>query len=268
MATTSIKTGYAPVNGLNMYYEIHGTGRPLIVLHGAFMSIASMGKLVPSLAESRQVIGIEAQGHGHTADIDRPLTYEQLADDVAAAMSYLNIEQADVFGYSLGGGTALQLAIRHPQVVRTLVAASCTFNTGGLHPGSLPAFEAITPEVFEGTPWKAEYLRIAPNPDDFPALVNKMKHLDLSPQDWPAEAIKAIPSPTLIIAGDSDGVTPEHVVEMFRLRGGGVFGDMAGMPASQLAILPGTSHVGLIERADWILPMVSAFLDAPMPETA
>jgi len=268
MAAASITTGYAPVNDLNMYYEIHGSGQPLIVLHGAFMSVAAMGKLVPWLAESRQVVAFEAQGHGHTADINRPLTYEQMADDVAAAMAYLSIKQADVFGYSLGGGTALQLAIRHPQVVRKLVAASCTFNTGGLHPGSLTAFEAITPELFEGTSWMEEYLRIAPNPEDFSTLVNKMKQLDLSPQDWPADAIKAIPSPTLIIAGDSDGVTPEHVVEMFRLRGGGVFGDMVGLPTSQLAILPGTSHVGMIERAGWIVPMVTDFLDAPLPETS
>lgn len=137
-----------------------------------------------------------------------------------------------------------------------------------MHSEALPAFEAISPEMFEGTPGNAEYLRVAPNPDDFPTLVEKIKAANLSPRDWPANAIKAIQAPTLIIAGDSDGVTPEHLVEMFRLRGGGVFGDLAGLPASQLAILPGTSHIGVHERADWIVPMITAFLDAPMPESA
>jgi pimeloyl-ACP methyl ester carboxylesterase len=258
---TTPQTGYAPVNGLQMYYEVHGADGasdatpPLVVLHGAFMSIAAMGPLIPSLAETRQVIGVELQGHGHTADIDRPLHYEQLADDVAALLDHLDVAQADVFGYSLGGGVALQVAIRHPNRVRKLVSASATFNSAGMHPEALAMFPQITPELFAGTPMEAAYLESAPNPDDFPKLVEKVKELDLSPQDWAPEDIRGIPAPTLIIVGDSDGTRLEHAVEMFHLRGGGVMADLAGFPDSQLAILPATSSSPLPRTwASWIAP--------------
>jgi pimeloyl-ACP methyl ester carboxylesterase len=257
---------YASVNGLNMYYEIHGTGQPLVVLHGAFMTIGTMGELVPELAKTRQVIAVELQAHGHTADIDRPLSYEQMADDVAALLQQLEIEEADVFGYSTGGGVALQVAIRHPEVVRKLVAASSSYTSDGLYPEVRSTIETITPELFAGTPLLEEYTRVAPNPDDFPTLVAKVKQLDGKPFAWPPEDIRAIEAPTLLIIGDSDGTRPEHAVEMFRLLGGGVFGDIAGLPNSQLAVLPGTTHVGLVERSDWLVSMIGEFLDAPMPE--
>jgi pimeloyl-ACP methyl ester carboxylesterase len=255
---------YAEVNGLEMYYEIHGTGFPLVVLHGAFMTIGAMGTLVPALAETRQVIAVELQGHGHTADIDRPFSYEQMADDVAAIIRHLGFEQADVYGYSLGGGAALQLAMRHPELVRKLVVASASSTSEGAHPEVWAGIEQITPELFAGTPWKEEYDRVAPNPDAFPALVEKMKQLDSQPFAWPADEIRAIPAPTMVVIGDSDGTTPEHAVELFRLRGGGVFGDLAGLPSARLAILPGTTHVGLIDRADWLAPMIAEFLDTPV----
>jgi pimeloyl-ACP methyl ester carboxylesterase len=254
--------GYAPVNGLSMYYEIHGEGRPLVVLHGAFMTIELLGKLVPELARTRQVIAVELQGHGHTADIDRPLSYEQLADDTAALLGHLGVSVVDVYGYSLGGGVALQLAIRHPAVVRKLVVVSASYTSQGLHAESMPAIEQLTPEMLMGTPWYEAYVRAAPDPGAFPTLVARMKRLDLTPFAWPREALQAITAPTLIVIGDSDGTTPEHAVDMFRLRGGGVFGDIAGLPTSQLAILPGTTHVGILDRADWLLPMITAFLDA------
>ena len=261
------QTGYAPVNGLNMYYEIHGTGQPLVVLHGAFMTVELMGKLVPELARSRQVIAVEFPGHGHTADIDRPLTYEHLADDTAALMRHLRIGAADVYGYSLGGGAALQLAIRHPELVRRLVLVSASYTSDGVYPEVFAAIEHITPELFDGTPWRAAYDRTAPHPEAFPALVAKMKQLDMTPFAWPPEAVRAITAPTIIVIGDSDGTRPEHAVEMFRLRGGGVFGDLAGLPAAQLAVLPGTTHVGMLDRADWLLAMVPQFLDAPLPQS-
>jgi len=266
MTDAAPQTGYAPVNGLDMYYEIHGAGRPLLLLHGAYMTVGAMGPVVPALAETRQVIGVEFQGHGHTADADRPLTYEQMADDTAALMKHLEIEEADVFAYSLGGGVSLQLAIRHPGLVRKLVVASATFNSGGAHPEMFEMIETITPEMFEGSPWKEEYDRVAPNPGDFPTLVEKLKRLDLTPQDWPPESIRGIAAPTMVVIGDSDATRPEHAVEMFRLLGGGVMGDLAGLPNAQLAVLPATTHVGVMERADWLVPMVTAFLDAPMPE--
>jgi pimeloyl-ACP methyl ester carboxylesterase len=259
------------VNGLEMYYEIHGTGRPLVVLHGAYMTIDAMGEIVASLAETRQVIAVELQGHGHTADIDRPITYEGMADDTAALLRHLGIEKADVFGYSMGGGVALQIAIRHPEVVRKLVVASASYTSDGMYPELLEMIPTITPEVFAGSPIEEAYLRIAPSPEDFPNLVAKLKQLDMEPFAWPPEDIQGIAAPTLLIIGDSDAIRLEHAVKMFRLLGGGVMGDLAGLPKSQLAVLPGTSHFvptgsGLLDRADWLLSMIVGFLDAPMPE--
>jgi pimeloyl-ACP methyl ester carboxylesterase len=257
---------YASVNGLEMYYEIHGTGEPLVLLHGAYMTIDAMGEVVPSLAKTRRIIAVELQGHGRTADIDRPLSYEQMADDTAALLRHIGIEEADIFGYSMGGGIALQVTIRHPEVVRKLVLASVYYNNDGVYPEVLEAIETITPEAFAGTPWREEYARIAPNPEDFPTLVAKLKELDLTFVGWPSEDIQAIEAPALLIIGDSDVVRPEHAVEMFRLVGGGVAGDLAGLPSSRLAMLPGTTHVGLVERTDLLVSMIGEFLDAPILE--
>ena len=257
---------YASVNGLEMYYEIHGTGEPLVLLHGAYMTIDAMGEVVPSLAKTRRIIAVELQGHGRTADIDRPLSYEQMADDTAALLRHIGIEEADIFGYSMGGGIALQVTIRHPEVVRKLVLASVYYNNNGVYPELLQAIETITPEAFAGTPWREEYARIAPNPEDFPTLVAKLKELDLTFVGWPPEDIQAIEAPALIIIGDSDVVRPEHTVEMFRLIGGGVAGDLAGLPSSRLAVLPGTTHVGLVERSDLLVSMIGEFLDTPILE--
>ena len=267
MANTTPQTGYAPVNGLNMYYEIHGAGRPLLLLHGAMGTIEMFGGLLPFLAETRQVIAIEQQAHGRTADIDRPLRYEQMADDTAALLRHLNIDSADVFGYSLGGGVAWQLAIRHPELVRKLVVASATYNNEGIYPEVLAGIETMfTPEAFAGSPIEAAYVRVTPKPDDFPALVVKVQRLTREFVGWPPEAIRAIATPTLIIIGDSDIIRPEGAVELFRLLGGGVPGDLAGHPRSQFAVLPGTMHMTLVQRADLLLAIVPAFLDAPMPE--
>ncbi len=265
------KGGYAEVNGLNMYYEVHGTGRPLVLLHGAYMTIDAMGEVLPRLAESRQVIAVELQAHGRTADVDRPLAYESMADDVAALLRHLEVEEADVFGFSMGGGVALQVAIRHPELVRKLVVASASYTSDSMHPELLEMIPSITPEVFAGSPIETDYLRTAPNPDDFPTLVAKLKQLDMEPFAWPPEDVRGIAAPTLLIVGDSDAVRLEHAVELFRLLGGGVMGDLAGLPKSRLAVLPGTTHFippgsGILDRADWLLTIIPPFLDAPMPE--
>jgi pimeloyl-ACP methyl ester carboxylesterase len=266
-APENFKSGYAPVNGLALYYEIHGSGQPLVLLHGAFSAIGtSFGALLPGLARSRQVIALDMQAHGRTADIDRPLSLEQMADDTAAVLQHLGIAQADIFGYSMGAGIALWVALRHPEVVRKLVLASVTFNMSGMHPGLMDGFADMKPEMMFGSPWHDEYLRIAPRPDDFATLFAKKTEMDRNIQDIPAESIAAIKAPTLLIVGDSDIVRPEHAVEMFRLLGGGVAGDMAGLPNSQLAILPGTTHVTVVARADMLLAMIPPFLDAPLPE--
>jgi pimeloyl-ACP methyl ester carboxylesterase len=267
------KTGYAPVNDLRMYYEIHGSGRPLILLHGAYMSIDMMGPLLPGLAGSRQVIAVDMRGHGRTGDGDAPLTYELMADDTAELMRHLDILSADVMGYSMGGAAALQLAIRHPELVRKLVVAAASFRHDAMYPEALAVFPSITPELFAGTPMESEYQRLSPHPEAFPTLVEKLKTLDTTPFAWPEEDIRGIGAPTLIVQGDSDGIQLEHAVELFKLRGGGVMGDLSGLPASQLAILPGTSHFvppgsGLLDRADWLLAMIPPFLDAPLPGEA
>ncbi|MCC7353302.1 MAG: alpha/beta hydrolase [Anaerolineae bacterium] len=267
--TNSMTNGnYVSVNGLKMYYEIHGTGRPLVLLHGAFSAIGtSFGKLLPDLAQTRQVIAFELQAHGRTADIDRPLTLEGMADDVAAALPQLGVKRADIFGYSMGASVALHVAIRHPDLVRKLVLASVSYNLDGIHPGLMDGFGEMKPEMMYGSPWHEEYMRIAPHPEHFATLFAKKTQMDRGIQDLPAETIRAIKVPTLLIIGDSDLVRPEHAVEMFRLLGGGVFGDMPpGLPSSQLAILPGTSHVTVVDRAAWLLSMIPAFLDAPMPK--
>lgn len=259
---TLSKGSYTQVNGLNMYYEIHGEGQPLVLLHGALSAIGtSFGKLLPDLAKERQVIAVEMQGHGHTADIDRPLRYEQLADDIAALLTQLGLEQADLFGWSLGADVALQAAIRHPEVVRKLVLASVTYNRDGLYPELLAGIENAKPEHLAGTPFYEEYASIAPHPQDFPRLFAKQQQLDSEIQDWPVEDIRAIKAPALLIIGDADIVRPEHTVELFRLLGGGVAGDLAGLPRSQLAVLPGTTHVTLVDRAGWLVSMITQFLD-------
>lgn len=267
---SDITTGYAPVNGLEMYYEVHGSktgsGQPLVLLHGSFMSIdTNWGQLLPALAEHRQVIAIEQQGHGRTADIDRPLTYAQMADDVAALLASLEIERADILGYSMGGYIALEFAIRHSERVRKLVVVSAAFNGEGSYPEVATGIAAITPELFAGSPIESDYARLAPNPDNWPRLIGKIQQLNAAWQGWAPEVIAGIALPTLIVIGDSDGVRPEHAAEMFRRLGGGVFGDFAGLPDSQLAVLPGTTHVGVMMRTDLLLAIIPPFLDAPMP---
>jgi pimeloyl-ACP methyl ester carboxylesterase len=265
---TTSQTGYAPVNGLQMYYEIHGNGEPLVLLHGSFGAIDLWGPILSTLAETHQVIAVELQGHGHTADIiDRPLGYEQMADDVAALMEHLGIEHADVVGYSMGGTTGLQLAIRHPELVRKLVTVSPNYRSDGYYPELLAGLSMMTLETFVGTPEEAAYLRHAPHPEDFPVLVEKLKDL---PRDFafPDEDVASITAPTLVVLGDSDVVRPEHAVALFRLLGGGVPSDLTGsLPNSQLAILPGTTHRSIVnERADQLLAVSEPFLAAPMPD--
>jgi pimeloyl-ACP methyl ester carboxylesterase len=258
--------GYAAVNGLQMYYEIHGEGQPLVLVHGAFSGIGtSFGKLIPGLSARRKVIAIELQAHGRTADIDRPLTLEGMAEDVAEAIRQLGLGQADVMGYSMGAAVALHVVVRHPQVVRKLIFASATYKLSGVHPGLMEGMGEMKPEMMYGSPWHEEYMRIAPRPEDFNTLFAKKTAMDRQTRDFSDEEIRAIRAPALLVFGDSDLTRPEHAVEMFRLLGGGVFGDTpAGLPNSQLAILPGTSHVGVAGRADWLVPMIDEFLDAPV----
>jgi pimeloyl-ACP methyl ester carboxylesterase len=267
MSNTTPQTGYAPINGLNMYYEIHGTGQPVVLIHGAFSAIGtSFGQLIPGLSKGRQVIAVELQGHGRTADIDRPLSIPQLADDVVALVKHLGLEQADFLGYSTGAAVALQIVIRHPEVVRKLVLMSVTYTMAGIQPGLMDGLGEMKPEMMHGSPWHDEYMRIAPRPQDFNRLFAKKTEMDRHIKDLPASTISGIQAPTLLIIGDADLTQPEHAVEMFRLLGGGGFGDTpAGRSPSQLAILPGASHVTVVYQTDMLLAIIPPFLDAPMP---
>jgi pimeloyl-ACP methyl ester carboxylesterase len=259
-------SGYVPVNGLDMYYEIHGDGSPLALVHGAMGTIDScFANLLPALAAARKVVAIELQGHGHTADAGRPLSYRQMADDTAVLLEALGIGTADLVGYSLGGAVALELAMRHPALVRRVVFAGGTsYRRDGLYPEMLEEPESAADDL-TGSVWHEAYLRVAPDPSRWPDLVAKNFELDRTFAGWPDQDIQALAAPVLLIIGDSDIVRPEHTMTMFRLLGGGVVGDIAGLPASQLAVLPGTSHVGLLDRVDWLQSMILEFLGSPEP---
>jgi pimeloyl-ACP methyl ester carboxylesterase len=257
-----------PVNELGVYHEVHGTGKPLVLLHGAMSTIeTSFGDVLPAFAETRQVIAIEQQAHGHTPDIDRPLSYTQMADDTAALLRELGIEGADVYGYSMGAGIAIELAIRHPGLVRRLVLASLAYSRDGLHPGIVEAIEGVTAEDLAGSVFEEAYAKVAPDPANWAALVAKCNELDIGFKGWSDDEIWSIYKPALVVIGDSDIVRPEHAVQLFRLFGGGVEGESAGLPRSQLAVLPGTTHLTLVERANWLVSMISAFLDDPRENT-
>jgi pimeloyl-ACP methyl ester carboxylesterase len=252
-----------------MYYELHGAGEPLLLLHGALSTIeTSFGAVLPSLSKTRRVIAVEQQGHGHTADIDRPLSFAQMVEDTAALLGELEIDRTDVFGYSMGAGVALELAIRHPGLVRKLVLASLAYSRDGIHPEALEAIESTSAEDLAGSIFETAYASVAPDPGNWAGLVAKINQLDRAFEGWSPEDIESIRAPALVLIGDSDIVRPEHAVQLFRLRRGGVEGDAVGLPESQLGVLPGTTHLTLVERGDWLVSMISAFLDVPKPEVA
>ena len=248
-AATEKTHGYAAVNGLKMYYEIHGAGKPLVVLHGAF----GWATVYPTLAKNRQVIAVELQGHGHTADVDRPMTIEQLADDTAALLKQLKIERADFFGYSMGGNVALAIAIRHPNLVDRLAINGSNFGKieDAYEPETFKQFKSL-PANFAPPVLKDAYDKVAPDPTQWPVLVAKVKKMGLEFKGFTREEMKSIKARVLITLGDRDGVRLEHAVEMFRL-----------IPNAQLAVFPGGDHLLLFMSPDTVLSPIAAFLDAP-----
>ena len=256
-------TGYAPVNGLKMYYEVHGSGEPVVLLHGAFMTITSNWEgWIGELSRTRKVIAVEMQGHGRTADIPREPNSDNLADDVAALLEYLEISRADLIGYSMGGGVAMRVAVRHPDQVRRVVVISSTFRRDGMTQEGLDAISKLTAEAFKGSPIEAEYERLSPTPDQFSKFVERMVAAFSNGKDLSAEQLQSTTAPMFFIHGDADGIRLEHVAEMFRLKGGEIHGDLRPRSASRLAILPNTTHVTLMQRVSIIVPMVNDFLDA------
>jgi pimeloyl-ACP methyl ester carboxylesterase len=263
-------TGYAPVGGLKMYYEIHGNGEPVVLLHGSFMAISNnfhWTEWIGELSKTRKVIAIEMHGHGRTADISRDFTYDNLADDVAALLDHLKIARADLLGYSLGGGVALNCAIRHPDKVRNVVVISAVFRQNGWTKETLDAFPQLTAEAFKGTPIEADYKGLSPTPNEFSNFVKRVLSIDLKPHDFGADKLKATKAPMFFIHGDADGVRLDYIAETFRLKGGEIHGDLRPRSASRLAILPETTHVTLMSRMSIIIPMVNDFLDAKLPKS-
>jgi pimeloyl-ACP methyl ester carboxylesterase len=258
-------TGYAPVNGLKMYYEVHGSGEPVVLLHGAFMTITNTWTgWIGELAKTRKVIAVEMQGHGRTADIERDISQENLADDVAGLLDQLKIPRADLIGYSMGGGVAMQCAIRHPDKVRKVVVISSMFRWNGMVKEALDVLPKLSADAFKDSPIEIEYKKLSPTPDDFPKFVKRLVATVTKGHDLGADKLKATTAPMFFIHGDADGIRLEHIEEMFRLKGGGTHGDLGPRSASRLAILPDTTHVTLMQRMAIIVPMVNDFLDAKL----
>jgi pimeloyl-ACP methyl ester carboxylesterase len=263
------KSGYAPVDGLKLYYELHGTGEPLILLHGGVGATEMFNEIMPSLSRNRQVIAVDLQAHGRTADVNRPLSYEAMADDVSALIQYLKVDRADVMGYSVGGEVALRTAIQHPDVVRKLVLVSTTFSRDGWYPEIVSGMTQMgvgSAEPMKQTPMYQLYARIAPRPEDWPLLLTKLGEMFRKDYDWSKDVL-AIKAPTLLVLGDADAVRIAHAVQFFELLGGGKKDggwDGSGISNARLAILPGLTHYSIFSSPA-LVSTVTAFLDAPIP---
>lgn len=255
-------TGYAPVNGLKMYYEIHGSGEPMVLLHGAFMAISGdWNDWINDLAKTRKVIAVDMQGHGRTADIKRDITYENLSDDVAALLDYLKIPKADIVGYSLGAGTAMMCAIRHPETVRKVVSISHPIRRDGWVKEANDFWPNFSLEMMKDSPAEVEREKINPIPGSFPAFFAHIKAAAMRQWDFGADKFAATKAPMFFIFGDADGVRMEHITEMYRLKGGGnIHGDISPRSESRLAIIPNTTHVTLMNQRQTIIPMINDFL--------
>ena len=269
------RSGHVPINGLQLYYEVHGEPGvsdevPLLLIPGAFMSTDSMEQWVDAFAPRRPVIVFDQQGHGRTADAPRAMSYEQFGDDAAALLQALEIEQADVMGYSQGGGVALQLALRHPERVGKLVILSATYRQDGWYPVVLQALAGLSGDLFRDTPIGETFRQHTTDPAAFNAYIDKMRVLNLEDQQISDAQMQSIRARTMVIVGDADGVKPEHAVAMFKLRGGGdeeaaATGTLAAVPNARLVILPATSHISISAAVQVLEPMITAFLDDVPP---
>ena len=262
-------TGYAPVNGLKMYYEVHGSGDPVVLLHGAFMTITNNWPgWIGELSKSRKVIAVELQGHGRTADIDRDISSANLADDVAALLDHLKI--ATRRPDRLQHGRWRRDAMCDPPSGKSAQGGQsfrpCSASDGWVKEGA-DALPHLTAEAFKGSPIETEYKKLSPTPNEFPNFVKHLLAAESKPEDLGADKLKATKAPMFFIHGDADGVRLDHIAEMFRLKGGEIFGDMRPRSESRLAILPQTTHVTLMQRMNVIVPMVNDFLDAKPKKT-
>jgi pimeloyl-ACP methyl ester carboxylesterase len=275
MPTTPTRSGRLLINGLSLYHEMFGEldefeAAPLLLIPGGFMAIDSMTSWISAFAGKRTVISFDQQGHGRTPDTSREMSYEQFADDAAALLRALNVQRADVMGYSQGGGVALQLALRHPALVNKLVSLSATYRKDGWYSSVFEAIESLSAQAFAGTPVENAFKEHTAAPAAFDAYVEKMKVLAVDDQHMSDAELSSISAKTMVVVGDADAVRPEHALEMFKLRGGGdVEAAAAGMidrvPAARLVILPATSHIGIAAASAVLAPMISAFLDDVPP---
>jgi pimeloyl-ACP methyl ester carboxylesterase len=268
--------GQLPINGLNLYYEMYGrfdgSKTPLLLIPGAFMATGSMTVWAEAFARERAVIVFDQQGHGRTPDTAREMSYEQFADDAAALLRALEVDRADVMGYSQGGGVALQLAIRHPSLVSKLVSMSATFRKDGWYSTVTEALGTLGADAFAGTPVETAFKDHTPDPAAYDAYLEKMKALNSEDQNISDSQMRSIAAKTMVIVGDADGVKPEHALAMFTLLGGGdadaaATGVLQDVPSARLVVLPAMSHVGISGESKVLVPMVSAFLDDVVPET-
>ena len=257
----SADSGYVPVNGIKVYYEVYGKGRPIVLLHGAFMTIEmNWGQLIPELSKTRKVIAIELQGHGHTPFSDRKLDFATLASDVEGAMNHLKVDSADVAGYSMGGYVAYQLAIQSPKRVTNLVIISSTYKSSGWQPEVTNAFKSMKPEFFTNTPMKAAYDAVAPDKTKWTKFLEQMIAFAGVPFNMGETNIAKITSPVLLISGDNDGLDKIELIKTYQLLGGAVCADFGAMPKSQLAIVPSQGHVSLMMQTKTILGYLDGFL--------
>jgi pimeloyl-ACP methyl ester carboxylesterase len=260
-----VKTGYAKSGDLELYYEVHGSGgTPLVLIHGSFCTIdVCFGKMLPTLAAKRQVIVFEQQGHGRTRLLPKhPFTVTQMAKDTTAVMKKLGIKKADVVGYSTGAAVALELALTQPAVINKLVLMSGVYEKQGARKEMHDMMPLLTADMMKQTPWYDAYKQVAPK-DDFDQLVERVKKID-DTKTYGEKAIRGLPMPVQLITADSDIIYLDHSVKFFRLLGGDVAGDIVGKPKSQLAIIPGATHVTLVfEKSQLVADVIVSFLDTP-----
>ena len=254
-------SGYAPVNGIKVYYEIYGEGKPLILLHGAFYTIGmNWAELIPGLSKNRQVIALEMQGHGHSPYSKRTLSITNLASDVKGVMDYLKIDSADVAGYSMGGSIAYQFAVQNPARLKKLVIISSPYKSSGWLPEVNKGLDNLQPEIFNGSPLQTGYYAVAPDTSMWIPYVRQMLLFAGVPFNVGDANIAKIKAPVLLISGDNDGLDKIELVKTYKLLGGGITADMAPMPKSQLAIVPAQGHVSLMMQTQTILDLLNNFL--------
>lgn len=254
-------SGYAPVNGIRMYYEVYGAGMPIILLHGSFYTIdLNWSEIIPALSKTRKVIAVEIQGHGHSPYSDRKLDIATLAKDVEGLMDYLKLDSADVAGYSMGGSIAYQFAVQSPKRLRKLIIISSTYKDAGWLPIVNSAFDDFKPEYFDNTPLQTAYDAVAPDKTQWHKFLRQMFDFAKVPFNCGDSNIAKISSPVLLIAGDNDGLDKVELMKTYQLLGGGIVADFGIMPKSQLAILPAQGHVSLMNQAATILGYLEAFL--------